>query len=299
VKVFLAWSGPNSKSVAKVLRSWLPNVIQEVDPFMSEDDIHAGTVWLNVLDENLKECRSGIICVTVDNESSKWLNFEAGAISSGIGSRKVFPFLFGIGASQLQGPLTSFQVTNATQTDVFSLLKSLNEDCDRPLSSPQLEYAFDREWPSLENQLDAITTVTPALPPTTERRSAESMFEEILALTRNQDREVAQFSRRVRELEQFTKRTEQVESDLFVGTAWQPHTRRRARDLFGKRFIAIHELGNTVAVVLESPSLPEDLQSMCFLSEGSSRPFIAEYAVEFNSEEFPGDDQSTSKEEDF
>jgi hypothetical protein len=36
MKVFLSWPGRKSKSVAEALRDWLPSVIQEIDPFMSD-----------------------------------------------------------------------------------------------------------------------------------------------------------------------------------------------------------------------------------------------------------------------
>lgn len=50
MKVFLSWSGRKSKAIAEALRDWLPSVIQEIEPFMSERDIAAGARWLNEID---------------------------------------------------------------------------------------------------------------------------------------------------------------------------------------------------------------------------------------------------------
>lgn len=42
MKVFISWSGETSKKVALALKAWLPNVIQALDPWMSDKDIEKG-----------------------------------------------------------------------------------------------------------------------------------------------------------------------------------------------------------------------------------------------------------------
>lgn len=39
VKVFIGWSGEQSRSVAQALRGWLRTVVQHVEPWMSDEDI--------------------------------------------------------------------------------------------------------------------------------------------------------------------------------------------------------------------------------------------------------------------
>src|SRR5436309_1249589 len=123
VRVVLSWSGAASREVARVLRDWLPSVIQTVDPFMSEEDIQKGATWLPALQRALAEPQFGIICVTPENVRAEWLQFEAGAMWKAFDDKRVCPFLFGIeSAAELKPPLGLFQACVANNNDdVFRL----------------------------------------------------------------------------------------------------------------------------------------------------------------------------------
>jgi hypothetical protein len=81
MKVFLSWSGERSKAAAQILRQWLPDVIQSIEPWMSAEDIDAGARWNSELTNKLAETRCGIICLTRDNQLAPWVHFEAGSLS--------------------------------------------------------------------------------------------------------------------------------------------------------------------------------------------------------------------------
>ena len=126
MKVFISWSGERSQYIAAALRDWLPNVIQSLDPWMSDKDIAGGSRWLLALAGQLNEAMTGILCVTPENQSNAWLVFEAGALSKTIGQTMVCPLLFDLEPTQMTGPLTQFQAKVLDRTSVLSILNTLN-----------------------------------------------------------------------------------------------------------------------------------------------------------------------------
>lgn len=118
MKVFLSWSGSRSEAVARALRSWLPDVLQAVEPWLSSSDIQAGARWASELELQLQESGVGIICLTPENLTAPWVLFEAGALSKSLGSAYVCPYLYGFSPSELHGPLVQFQATPATRNQI-------------------------------------------------------------------------------------------------------------------------------------------------------------------------------------
>src|SRR5215470_12920914 len=78
--VFLSWSKDRSKAVAQALSEWLPDVIQEIQPWISTS-IPAGARWGKDIAAALATIKLGIICVTYENQHEPWLLFEAGALA--------------------------------------------------------------------------------------------------------------------------------------------------------------------------------------------------------------------------
>lgn len=67
MKVFISWSGDTSRQVAEALRDWLPDVIQQLEPFLSSKDIASGLKWQDEISSKLDETTFGVICLTKDN----------------------------------------------------------------------------------------------------------------------------------------------------------------------------------------------------------------------------------------
>lgn len=93
MKVFISWSGSLSKKVAEILKPWIKCVLQVTEPFMSAEDIDKGTLWFNVISDQLADTAVGIICLTRDNLDQPWILFEAGSLAKGLSKTRVCRFL--------------------------------------------------------------------------------------------------------------------------------------------------------------------------------------------------------------
>ena len=105
MKVFLSWSGKKSQYVAKSFRDWLPYLLNNSEPWMSELDIQAGTRWNEQIASELEKSKLGILFVTTSNTREPWLLFEAGALAKTIAGTHLCPYLINLQPSQLpDGP---------------------------------------------------------------------------------------------------------------------------------------------------------------------------------------------------
>lgn len=186
MKVFISWSGERSRYIAAALRDWLPNVIQSLEPWMSDKDIDGGSRWLLTLSGQLNESMTGILCVTPENQSNPWLVFEAGALSKTIGQTMVCPLLYDLESAQLTGPLSQFQAKTLDRASVLSILNTLNTSMTIGKLTPErLERAFSLCWPELDAKLKTVPTSEASHAP---KRKADDILEEILTIVRDHRR---------------------------------------------------------------------------------------------------------------
>lgn len=192
MNVFIAWSGDKSLQVAQALRQWLPTALQAVKPFLSDEDIGKGVKWQGAINDHLEQCRFGILCVTADNLDSKWIHFEAGALSKVQSQDRVSALLIGVTPSQLVGPMAQFQNTTTSAEDVLKLVKSINSQLPDPVPIDALEMTYQAVWPHLEEKITAALAQEAAEKPSeAELRTERSMIEEVLELLREQARRQA------------------------------------------------------------------------------------------------------------
>ena len=190
MKVFISWSGSRSKIVAEIFRKWLPLFIQEIDPWMSSDDIDKGKMSVNEIAKELEDTKVGIICLTKENLNRPWLHFEAGALSKTIGTSFVCPFLLDLAPTDIdmENPLRNFQATINSKEDVLKLLKTINKASGNEiLDDERLGETFEKWWPDFEEKISSIS-------PSTEEegqhrsRSDSDILAEILETVRNLER---------------------------------------------------------------------------------------------------------------
>ena len=189
MKVFISWSGSKSQEVAKILKQWIPCVIQSVEPYFSSADIDKGARWSTDIAKELQDASFGILCVTKDNLSSSWLNFEAGALSKSIEQSKVCPFLVDLKPSDIQNsPILQFQMASSTKDDVFKLFTSINSNLgDTKLHEDVLTTTFDTFWPKIDESLKSVSSITETVTPAKKvGKDTQAPIEEILELVRYQ-----------------------------------------------------------------------------------------------------------------
>lgn len=184
MKVFISWSGENSKKLAEELRSWLPAVLQLVKPYFTPSDIDKGTRWNTEIAKELEASEVGILCVTRDNLHSDWVMFEAGALSKSLDKAHVCPVLFGIHNTDLAGPLQQFQTTEFVKDDVKKLVSVINAKLgESKLSAKVLDSVFEKWWPELEGPVNKILKEL-GEGDGEPLRSERNLLEEILQLSR-------------------------------------------------------------------------------------------------------------------
>lgn len=179
MKVFICWSQERSKTIAEELRSWLKIVIQQIDPWMSDEDIRAGARWHPEITNILAECKVGIICLTPENLKSEWIHFEAGALSKTVEKTYVCPLLIGeLDSKDVPYPLAQFQSKKADSDGIFDIVKTINSVLDKAvsLSDEMLKKTFDKWWPELEKVIKDLPAAQEKKP----QRKPDEMLEEIL-----------------------------------------------------------------------------------------------------------------------
>ena len=127
MRVFISWSGEQSRSIAKALNDWLGLVVQHAEPWMSDDEIKSGMRWREVLGKSLDETSFGIICVSRENQHAPWLIFEAGALAKRLDEARVVPLCIDMPPSDVTGPLADFQGRRLNQRDMRLLIHDLRD----------------------------------------------------------------------------------------------------------------------------------------------------------------------------
>ena len=186
MKVFLSWSGEQSRELAEVLRDWLPAVLQSIRPFFTPSDIEKGARWNKDISQELEASSFGIFCLTKENLTKPWIMFEAGALSKRIDTSKVCPVFFGVDSADLEGPLVQFQAAPFSEPEIRKLIRTLNAGLgDQKLEDSVLNSVFEMWWPKLNERVAKLmekhagnSNNTPAT------RSDRDLLEEVLQLAR-------------------------------------------------------------------------------------------------------------------
>lgn len=199
MRVFITWSGDYSRSIAEVLRDWLPSVLQTVKPFMSSEDIRKGQRWQPEITKHLEESTFGLVCITQENHKCHpWIHFEAGAIARSTVEGRVAVVVTDLPVVDIPGPLKQFQATTLrNREDVWKLVQSINVATSEPLEELRLKRQFEKYWSDLENAIEEIPAPGRGGPmaddkETVKPSSVERMLEQMFELLKEQNRLLTQ-----------------------------------------------------------------------------------------------------------
>ncbi len=260
MKIFISWSGPHSRAIAEVVRTWLDDVFDAAEPFMSQSDIVGGTRPLQRIEDELAGARFGVIIVTAANQHAPWITFEAGALSKVIDDavQYVMPMLVDLRISDLTGPLTQFQAAVLDDAGVKKMVTSIGHalGMDKAVSGRK----FETFWPRLRDQLQEIQPEADAAAVPT--RGLEEVAEEILTHVRALRQESASELRTLSGRTLSSRRTPSGGFLTFGDTAVNRDQANRKvveqLDLLGIKVTAIqHTLGGGATVLVSGDGSEE------------------------------------------
>ncbi|WP_159021499.1 toll/interleukin-1 receptor domain-containing protein [Formosa sp. L2A11] len=182
MKIFISWSGEQSRFIAKLLSEWIEQVIQVAEPWISTD-IEKGKRWNAEIAGKLEESKVGIFIMTPSNLSSEWVHFEAGAISK-TQDAYVCTLLYKVHTTDVSSALSQFQATRLEKEEMLTLLKQINNQIGKTgaksLKEKQIENIFESLWPEFEGKLKSV----PESENEPEIRTEKELMEESLNILR-------------------------------------------------------------------------------------------------------------------
>lgn len=188
-KIFISWSGKPSQRIASALRKLLLHLFDNVEPFVSADDLHLGRFGVQQIHSELAGTSFGILIVTTRNQHAQWLNFEAGSLARSIpddDGARVVPLLIDFqDTTELTGPISGLQWVRATEIDMNQLIVAIGMAVG--VGPEVLRGRWQAGWQPFADSLALAKdelAAEPAAP--VPERSAEDMLAEILRTLRVQ-----------------------------------------------------------------------------------------------------------------
>gem|GEM_PF-5535859 len=153
-KLFMSWSGEQSKQIAKLFVEELKKGFGSIETYFTPEDLMHGKRWGGELAEELEKTKYGILILTKQNHLKPWINFEAGAISKNYKNSMVWPICFDFSKSELEVPLSLFQAADFNKEEFKKMLKEIVELING------LDINFDTNyemfWNGLESKIKSI-----------------------------------------------------------------------------------------------------------------------------------------------
>jgi hypothetical protein len=194
--IFLSWSKESGRQLATALGRLFEGTLPSAEAFISTEDIESGAPWDVVIDAKLKLASFGVICVTADNISSPWLNYEAGALATRLEGRTA-PYLLGLEPDAIKPyPFSRLQAVRSDRRGTCRLVEDVNRHLGEAISIPidRVHRLFGKCWDEYETEIGAIKIGAPPPP----RPDPSESTAQILASVRNVQQQVAALASGIR-----------------------------------------------------------------------------------------------------
>ncbi len=156
MKCFYSWSGEFSRDIAEQFCNWFRGTLQTVEIFYSPE-IEKGTKWLHRLHQELEQTDFGLAFLTKDNYTEPWILYESGAIAKRVTESRLYTILIDCKPSDISGPLSYFQHTLITKSDISKLAFNLNSaNKNSQINQNVLSDVIDSIWVLFETPIKRI-----------------------------------------------------------------------------------------------------------------------------------------------
>lgn len=159
-KIFISWSGDNSKRIAIELKNTLEKGIFNgtgLECFVSDVDIGSGDDWWYKIKKELKKCKLGIVCITKENLKAPWIFFESGAMIAR--DLKVIPLLFNCDFKALNDtPISNKHMVNFYDQDKFlGMIRDINKTFSlTPITEDNLNTIAAKQYNDMITRLSSV-----------------------------------------------------------------------------------------------------------------------------------------------
>lgn len=158
-KIFISWSGSNSKEIAKALKRILEGSVfanNDFECFVSDLDIVSGADWWEKIKKELRACKLGLICITKENLRAPWIYFEAGAMIAR--DVKTIPLLINCSVEALSTtPLSRKQAVDFyDQKKFLQMIVDINKAMNFNLAEAQLNMLGKEAYIELKKELEPV-----------------------------------------------------------------------------------------------------------------------------------------------
>jgi hypothetical protein len=188
LQVFISWSGERAHAVSKVIKTWLPDVVRNAEPWLSSEDLQKGLQWLPELNKNLSTTGFGLLVLTAENKNAPWLVFEAGVISKALPDKHCCPLLCDLKQTDVSGPLAQFQGTTLTsKEDMLKLVRTMNDASGTSkVDEERLGKWFNMAWEDFSKKTGDIINARTTAPSAAAKAgpTERELIEEVLQTVR-------------------------------------------------------------------------------------------------------------------